>query len=86
MVQKIDNTSTQYYKFMILLSPRFNDFKNIEYKDGKIYLTLATRTLYEHTLVDLFSSWTPVSPKHPTAAPLAETVKDTTATIIKTYP
>ena len=83
MVQKIDNTSTQYYKFMILLSPRFNDFKNIEYKDGKIYLTLATRTLYEHTLVDLFSSWTPVGPKRPPAAPRAETEKNTTVTIVK---
>ena len=84
MVQKIDNTPTRYYKFMILLSIRFNDFKTIEYKDGKVYLTLATRTLYRHTLLDLFSSWTPVGQKRPTAASLAVTEKDTTATIVKT--
>ena len=59
---------------MILLSPRFNDFKSIEYKDGKIYLTLATRTLYRQTLVNLFSSWTPVGPKRPPTAPRAETI------------
>ena len=59
---------------MILLSPRFNDFKNIEYKDGRIYLTLVTRTLYRQTLVNLFSSWTPVGPKRPPTAPRAETI------------
>ena len=86
MVQKIDNTSTQYFNFMTLLNPNFNNFKNIKYKDGKIYLTLATRTLYKQNLLDLFTSWTPVGPKCPTAASLAETEKDTTAIIVKISP
>ena len=75
MVQKIDNMSTPYYNFMTLLSPRFKDFKNIKYKDGKIYLTLATRMLYKQTLADLFSSWIPAGPKRSPAAPRAETIE-----------
>ena len=81
--------STRYYKFTTLLSQRFNDFKSIEYKDGKIYLTLATQTLYKQTLLDLFSSWTlvhtTVRPKPATAAPLANTEhnKGTAITIVE---
>ena len=61
MAQKVDNTSEGYYECIETLSPRFHDFYNSNYyHNGRLYLSLETKTKYRQVLQDLHA--TPTDP------------------------